>query len=389
MSPLLAIFVFISIIAVLPFYESKRFSIWETQEARPNIFTETVLKYSLFSESLKAELGLTDYFNKDQEFWSNIKISPVVSEIPGTENIENYIAVAERPIKIINEIPDETESNPVPAETKEPETTPTPPSKTEPKPEQTPKSETPPTQTQPNQETTNKPTEGTKPQSINTTKMEPPFRILIMGDSFMAIGGGLGDPLERSFLAYKDVSVNRLGRVSSGLSVPSYFNWYTTAETLINQYNPNVAVVMFGANDGQGITSSAGKIIQYGQPGWNEEYAKKVGYFINILEKNNITIFWVGLPIMKDARFSAKVANLNSIYEAEAKNHENVYFISTWDSLADENGKYTSYLKDASGKSKLIRASDGIHLQYYAGYLLSAEIISKMQEVMNLEKITK
>ena len=159
--------------------------------------------------------------------------------------------------------------------------------------------------------------------------------------------------------------------------------------SLVKQYNPNVAVVMFGANDGQGITSSTGKVIPYNYTGWAEEYAKKVGYFVDILEKNNTTIFWIGVPIMKSSNLSNKMSTLNTIYEAELKNHTNAYFIPTWEALADENGKYTAYLKDANGKAKLIRTSDGVHLQYYAGYLISDDIIAKMQETMVLEKIFK
>jgi hypothetical protein len=369
-SPLVTIFIFISIITALPFYESKRFSIWEAQEPKQNIFTQAVLKYSLFSESFKAQIGLNAFFEKDQEFWSKTKKSPILFEAPKIETEDNPISI--QPIKdLLTDISKELEKN-IPA----------PPS---------PEKEVVPEEKEPEeivvpiaeQEIDNT-IENT--QETNIFKKEPPFRILIMGDSFMAVGGGLGDPIERTLLAYQDVTVSRFGRVSSGLTNSDYFNWNTNAETLISQFNPNVAIVMFGANDGQGIISSAGYPIKYGYPGWNEEYTKKVKYFINILEKNNITTFWIGLPIMRDAYFSSKMANLNSIYEAEIKNHTNTYFISTWESLADENGKYTAYMKDASGKARLIRSSDGVHLQYYAGYLLSDEIILRMQEVLALEK---
>lgn len=382
-SPLLAIFVFISIIAVLPFYESRRFSIWEAQEARQNVFTQTVLKYSLWSESFKAQIGLADFFKKEQEFWSKTKKSPILFENHEIEESSQGPIFIQPIQEIIDNTFEEIEKN-IPAQ---PEKETVVQEKTEEKPEEkteeiiVPSTEpvvnnaTPPDNTTPSTQETN-----------NVIKKKPPFRILIMGDSFMAIGGGLGDPIERSLLAYKGVSVSRFGRVSSGLTNSDYFNWNTNAENLINQFNPNVAIVMFGANDAQGIVSSAGYPIKYGYPGWNEEYTKRIKYFINILEKNNITVFWIGLPIMKDANFSNKMANLNSLYEAEIKNHTNSYFISTWDLLADANGKYTAYMKDASGKAKLIRASDGVHLQYYAGYLLSSEIILKMQETLVLEK---
>lgn len=375
-SPLLTIFIFISIIAILPFYESRRFSIWETQEPKQNIFTQAVLKYSLFSESFKAQVGLNKFFEKDQEFWSKTKKSPILFEAPKIKTEDKSISI--QPIKdLLTDISEEIEKNtpaPLPPEPEKEVV----PEKEEPKEE--PEEIIVPVAEQKIDDTIQ------NTQETNILKKEPPFRILIMGDSFMAVGGGLGDPIERTLLAYQGVTVSRFGRVSSGLTNSDYFNWNTNAETLINQFNPNVAIVMFGANDAQGIVSSAGYPIKYGYPGWNEEYTKRVKYFINILEKNNITTFWIGLPIMRDAYFCNKMANLNSLYEAEIKNHTNTYFISTWESLADANGKYTAYMKDINGKAKLIRASDGIHLQYYAGYLLSDQIILNMQKVLALEK---
>jgi len=365
--PIVAIFVFIMIIIILPFCESKRFSLLQKQEPNQNIFTETILKYSLFSESIKSKTGLNEYFEKEQEFWVKIKESPLVSK----GKTEEIPIVIEENIKTI---PEEKEETTIPSGEKE-----------EPK-EETVQEEYLPI-VQPIINAINESLEEGLNNNDHIVKKEPPFKILIMGDSFMAIGGGLGDPLERTLLGYKDVSVNRYGRVSSGLTNQNYLNWNTTAINLINQYTPNVAIVIFGANDDKGIVSSeTGKTIWYGSPGWNEEYAKRVNSFIDILEKNNITLFWVGLPIMKDKTFSEKMNNLNSIYEAEVSKRSNAYYIPTWDILADENGNYATYMKDSTGKSKLIRTSDGVHLQYYAGYLISDVIILEMQKIMILEK---
>ncbi len=355
------------IIIILPFCESKRFSLLQKQEPNQNIFTETILKYSLFSESIKSKTGLNEYFEKEQEFWVKIKESPLASK----GKTEEIPIVIEENIKTI---PEEKEETTIPSGEKE-----------EPK-EETVQEEYLPI-VQPIINAINESLEEGLNNNDHIVKKEPPFKILIMGDSFMAIGGGLGDPLERTLLGYKDVSVNRYGRVSSGLTNQNYLNWNTTAINLINQYTPNVAIVIFGANDDKGIVSSeTGKTIWYGSPGWNEEYAKRVNSFIDILEKNNITLFWVGLPIMKDKTFSEKMNNLNSIYEAEVSKRSNAYYIPTWDILADENGNYATYMKDSTGKSKLIRTSDGVHLQYYAGYLISDVIILEMQKIMILEK---
>jgi hypothetical protein len=43
-------------------------------------------------------------------------------------------------------------------------------------------------------------------------------------------------------------------------------------------------------------------------------------------------------------------------------------------------------MKDESGKTKLLRTQDGVHLQYFAGTLVSKEVIKDVSEVLTFEK---
>lgn len=339
-SPILAILVFIFIIALVPFYESKRVVIWETQrEAQgDNIFRTAVLNYASVAEMVKEKIGLSNFFDKEHDFWLGLKKSPVLFE--ETEAL-GVIDGSEEEKKIENQ---------------------------QEKPEEEKQKE-----------------ELIKSDQSSQTKLELPFRVLILGDSFITVGGGVGNPLESELLKYKDVVVKRLGKVSSGLSRPDYFNWNLTAQELISQFDPNIAIMMFGSNDNQGLVASDGKVISYGEEGWNEEYSKRVSNFLEIFEKNNITVFWIGLPVMKEKYFSERVQNLNSIYEAEVKNHKNAYFIATWDLLDDGQGNYAAYLLDETGQYKLARVSDGIHLQFFGGRIIVKEVIKKMGERIKLE----
>lgn len=325
--PKAVVFLFILIILVVPFYESKRVIIWGTQREtqRKNVFHSLVLSYASWAERLKGKAGLSGFFEKEHWFWLKLKKSPIVfKETPITEKVKKEEK------KVMPE--KEMKSFPV---------------------------------------------------------LKPPYQILIVGDSFIAVGGGVGDSLERALLAYKQVKVKRLGRVSSGLSRPDYFNWNLTAKEAILEQKPNVAIVMLGSNDAQALTTSKGKavvnFVYVGKEKWNKEYTKRVSEFLNIFKKHHIIVFWVGLPVMKNKNFSDKIKNLNSIYEKEAQNYENVYFVSSWELFTDENGNYIGYLLDKKGKKRLVRASDGIHLTHFGGKILVKKIIEKMNGVMKLE----
>jgi hypothetical protein len=229
--------------------------------------------------------------------------------------------------------------------------------------------------------------ENNPPKEIKLViKPSSPFKILIVGDSFIAVSGGVGEILEKELLNYEDLTVKRVGKVSSGLSRPDYFNWPFEVNSLVQQYKPNIVVIMIGSNDAQSITTLDGALIaNYGSGNWNEEYSKRVSDFLNIFGENNITVFWIGLPIMRDKNYSTKMQNLNSIYAAEVKKYENYYFLPTADLLADANGNYTAYLTDENGKYRLARQSDGIHLTYFGGQMVIEEIIKKMKETLELQ----
>lgn len=323
-SPKTAIILFLLLVLITAFYESKRVIFWETgreTESKFNVFRSLVLSYASFSEKIKTTLRLDSFFEKENNFWFNIKKSPLVFQ-----------------------------------------EAPTPPLNSE-----------------------NQKKDGEKNVEIKPT---PPFRILIIGDSFIAVWGGMGEILEQELINYQDVTVKREGEVSSGLSRPDYFDWPATARNLITEQQPNIIVIMLGSNDAQSLTKNLdGKnsVLNYGTKEWNDEYSQRVLDFLEIFKENHITVFWVGLPIMRNNTYSEKMRHLNSIYENEVNNFNNTHFISIWDLFADRNGNYTDYLIDEKGKYILARLQDGIHFSYLGGQSAVKEVIRKMGEKIKLE----
>jgi len=339
-----AILLFILIILIVPFYESKRISIWTTQREsqQGTIFNSILLSYVAGAENIKVQMGLSDFFDAEKDFWLGVKKSPVIYE-------ENIVPLPPPEIedgesingKVVEDLADDNEG-------------------------------------------------GYSPEKVRVVSLlDAPYRVLIIGDSFIAIGGGVGNPLERALLGYKDLDVYRSGKVSSGLSRPDYFDWNLKVQELISQYSPNIVIVMLGSNDAQAITTPKGGVVagyaSVGGENWNNEYGKRVSTLLDAFKQNNITVFWIGLPIMKKDDFSGKMNNLNSIYEKEIEKYNNAHYISIWELLADENGNYTAYLPDKSGKMRLVRISDGVHLQYFAGEMVADEVISTMKETIKLE----
>jgi hypothetical protein len=151
-----------------------------------------------------------------------------------------------------------------------------------------------------------------EPVQENKTFVAPekPYRILIMGDSLVAVSGGFGEIMEQRLTTMNEVDVLREGKVSSGLMRPDYFDWKKESLKLTNSFNPNIAIVMMGTNDAQSIEfkeDGIKKFLSYGSHEWDLEYANRIKAFNSQLTSRGVTVYWIGLPAMRDAAYAQKI----------------------------------------------------------------------------------
>lgn len=238
-----------------------------------------------------------------------------------------------------------------------------------------------------------KPAEQESPQNItsiqNFKQPEKPYRVLIMGDSFAAVAGGFGDILEQKLVIMNDINVLRRGKVSSGLSRPDYFDWQTESTNLIQEFQPNVAIIMMGANDAQSLEvyqNGNKKYLKYGTPEWDAEYSQRVKLFLARLINNNIKVYWVGLPAMKNAEYAKKIHHINELVEAVVKENPYATYLSAEKLLANQDGtSYSAFLPDEKGVMHATRIDDGIHLTFFSGTILVNKIIDILDQDLNIK----
>ena len=197
------------------------------------------------------------------------------------------------------------------------------------------------------------------------------LRIGVFGDS---MGDGLWTGLYRDLHATPGVTVTKFSEVSTGLSRYDYVDIQAKTERQIAETPIDVAVVMFGTNDAQGI-SMDGKIHVFGSEGWKAAYGKRVDDLVELLHSRDIVVYWVGLPKMKRESFDAKMSLINAVVAAHMA-ASNVPYIPTSALTADADGDYDAYLTGHdSGRRQLMRANDGIHMSM-AGYLRITEPVA-------------
>jgi uncharacterized protein len=222
------------------------------------------------------------------------------------------------------------------------------------------------------------------PTTTTTTAPDPkdptaadPLRVLIIGDS---IGLDLGDALQPDLATTGVVNAALDGRESTGLTRPDYFNWPAELQNDLKTVNPQVVVIMMGANDAQDFPGPPD--VPYTSPEWNTLYAQRAAQFMQIAESGGAAVVWVGMPPMQNPALSAQMADINAVDSHEAAvATPPVHFVSTTKSLGTPQGGYTAFETNSAGQIVNTRTPDGIHLTPGGGQLVAQQVIAELQSL--------
>jgi lysophospholipase L1-like esterase len=202
-----------------------------------------------------------------------------------------------------------------------------------------------------------------------------PLRVLIVGDS---IGIDLGDALQPDLADTGVVSAALDGRVSTGLTRPDYFNWPAELTADLKSTNPQVVVIMMGANDAQDFLGPPD--VPYTSPQWNTLYAQRVAQFMQIAGSGGAAVVWVGMPPMQNPGLDAQMSDVNAVVQQQAaKAHPPVTYVSTDRSLGTAQGGYTAFVTTGAGQVVNVRTPDGTHMTPGGGQVVAQQVIAELQ----------
>ncbi len=195
----------------------------------------------------------------------------------------------------------------------------------------------------------------------------------VLGDS---MGDGLWQGLYRRLHDGGAYQLVRLSQASTGLARYNYVDVQQKTAGQLADTRIDVAVVLFGANDEQGI-ADGGAVYPFESDGWRRVYAARIDALVTLLRQHGAAVYWVGLPKMKRAEYDRKAGVLNAIY-AERARALGVPFVDTVPVTVDRDGAYDDYLAvDGAAHPRLMRAKDGIHMTS-AGYQRLAEPVAAL-----------
>lgn len=206
------------------------------------------------------------------------------------------------------------------------------------------------------------------------------LRVAVVGDSLAA---GLGVYLER-VLKPSLVRVSRQGRISTGLARPDYFDWPAALTEIVDNFRPDLVVVMLGENDNQALRDRGGhEETSVGTFDWPVDYGERVEDLMRLATSKGARVVWVGLPIVSDRGRWGIVERQNEVFEATADVTDDVGYLDTWTMFAAPDGGYTAYHRDGD-TVELIRESDGLHFNATGYELLARAVLEMAQQEFEL-----
>ncbi|TLD82818.1 SGNH/GDSL hydrolase family protein [Helicobacter trogontum] len=194
--------------------------------------------------------------------------------------------------------------------------------------------------------------------------LPPGTRFLLIGDSLMQ---GIGMVLPR-MLQEHGFRTKNIAKQSTGLTYPSFFDWENATLQAFQQYKDiGVLVVCLGANDPWNMPK-----MRFGSESWEATYKKRIQAIINVAKSHHAEVVWYAVPMTKNEALNKKLMYLNTLYQQIVSENGGIFL--TADAIL-QNGRFSAYIKDGKGKSRLVRAQDGIHFTPYGSRLLAKTLI--------------
>lgn len=203
--------------------------------------------------------------------------------------------------------------------------------------------------------------------------------VMVVGDS---LGNNLAYGMQRQLEATKGLNMVIRSKASTGLSNSWFYNWPKKIKPFISQSDPDLVIVMLGTNDHQNMKID-GSVVEFGSKKWNAKYELEADKLISQSIESGAYVLWVGLPIMQSSYFAGYMSVLNERSTKAVAENAGANYVSTWDLMADNRGKYREWAK-VNGKNQKIRGSDGIHFTWVGQNVLATHVIEEIQNIFNV-----
>jgi hypothetical protein len=106
---------------------------------------------------------------------------------------------------------------------------------------------------------------------------------------------------------------------------------------------------------------------------------------MDMINRAGAFVVWIGLPQTQSPKQTQRFDVVNAVVQREARKREGrAAFIDTYTLFAGDDGGYTEYLPNSSGKLIKVRAGDGVHFEREGGDMIARQVLRELNRVYDL-----
>jgi hypothetical protein len=97
-------------------------------------------------------------------------------------------------------------------------------------------------------------------------------------------------------------------------------------------------------------------------------------------------VYWVGAPVMADAKYSERIKGVNDVFREVAAKHPNVTYVDAYSLFSGPDGSYAPNLPVPGAGVVRVRAADGIHFTPRGGDLLAQGVYDELDPACQIAR---
>jgi uncharacterized protein len=209
--------------------------------------------------------------------------------------------------------------------------------------------------------------------------LDPPIpsrlriRVAVFGDS---ASDGLWSALRDETPKGARYSFLRRGKVSSGLTQPSFFDWPARANELaVEEWG--AGVVLLGLNDNLPIKVGT-KWLKVGQDGWRQTYGERAAAVTHSFTQRKIPLVWVGPPSVRARKMDEGMHIIHDVLAGSVPAAGGV-FLPIRELTLGPGEVYTDWIDAGHGKIIHLRHSDGMHFSESGDRFLARYVLNSLR----------
>jgi hypothetical protein len=172
-------------------------------------------------------------------------------------------------------------------------------------------------------------------------------------------------------------------RIGTGLARPDVYDWPGAIRREMATANPDVVILIFGANDDQDMEAGGSRVSLQSEP-WQHEYANRVNDVLAATANGVRQVIWLGIPAVRRPRLNQTKDYINTIVKMAAAQHPNASFLDLGSVLDGAGNSFATYLTNSSGKAVTVRESDGIHITLAGADMVTPDLLADIDQLWHL-----